>query len=280
MSSEGDAFSTTFSNDGKKLFYLKRAGPDDVAELWSTEMTSGRSDRVVPGYGIDATLPEYYASYAVTKNGDRLAFVKKDEKGISHLWIASTDHRSSPEQLTSVENEDEPMFLPDGNLVYRASEGGKNYIYTRQQDGSGRKRLLEQAVLDLTAVSPDGRWIVVLQKDDADKDFPYRELAYPHGGGTPVMICTNCFPSWSVDGKYLIVQTAPATNLRSQAFLLPVSGSGLPELPPEGLGDPEDLKRSSRGIVLPRGVDSVLSSDNYSYTITNIRRNIYRIPIS
>jgi Tol biopolymer transport system component len=156
MSSEGDAFSTTFSADGTKLFYLKRAGQNDVAELWSTELTSGRSDRVVPGYGIDATLPDYYASYAVTKDADRVAFVKNDEKGISHLWIASTDHRSSPEQLASVENEDEPMFLPNGNVLYRASEGGKNYIYTRQQDGSGRKKLLEEAILDLTAVSPVG----------------------------------------------------------------------------------------------------------------------------
>ena len=75
------------------------------------------------------------------------------------------------------------MFLPNGNLVYRASEGGKNYIYTRHRDGSGRKKLLEEAILDLTAVSPDGRWIVVLQRDDANKDYPYQTLAYPKGGG-------------------------------------------------------------------------------------------------
>ena len=154
MLSEGDAFSTTFSTDGTKFFYLKRAGQNDIAELWSTELASGRSDRVLPGYGIDATLPGYYASYAVTTDGTRLAFVKKDEKGISHLWMASTDHRSSPQQLASAENEDEPMFLPNGGLIYRASEGGNNYIYTRQPDGSGRRKLLDQAILDLTAVSP------------------------------------------------------------------------------------------------------------------------------
>src|SRR5579863_7264855 len=33
MSSEGDAFSTTFSRDGSKLFYLKRAGQQEIAEL-------------------------------------------------------------------------------------------------------------------------------------------------------------------------------------------------------------------------------------------------------
>jgi serine/threonine protein kinase/Tol biopolymer transport system component len=280
MSSEGDAFSTTFSRDGTKLFYLKRAGQNDVAELWSTELTTGKSDRVAPGYGIDATFVDYYASYAVTEDGNWVAFLKRDEKGISHIWIASTDHRTSPQQLPSVENEDSPIFLPNGDLVYRASEGGKNYIYTRHRDGSGRKRFLEEAILDLTAVSPDGRWIVVLQKDDADKDHPYRTVAYPKEGGKPVIVCALCYRGWSVDGKYLALQFQPLPH-SLETYLLPVSGeNGLPELPPEGLIGPEDLKKSNRVMVLPRGVDSAFGPEKYSYTITNIRRNIYRIPIS
>jgi Tol biopolymer transport system component len=281
MSSEGDAFCTTFSTDGKKLFYLKRAGQNDIAELWSTELTNGRSDRVVPGYGIDSTFPDYYASYAVTQDGQRVAFVKRDAKGTSHLWIASTDHRTSPQQLASVENEDSPMFLPNGDLVYRASEGGKNYIYTRHPDGTGRKKLLEQAILDLTAVSPDGRWLAVLQKNDADKDHPYRTLAYPNGGGKPITMCALCLVNWTVDGKYLAIQLRLPRNQQSPTYLLPVGGkSGLPELPPEGLSGPEDSKKSNRGMMLPGEVDSVLEPEKYSYTITNIRRNIYRIPIS
>jgi WD40 repeat protein len=277
MSSEGDAFSTTFSRDGTKLFYLKRAGQNDTVELWSTELASGRSDRVIPGYGIDETLPDYYASYAVTEDAHRVAFVKRDEKGISHLWIASTDHRTSPQQLPSVENEDSPMFLPNGNLVYLASEDGKNYIYTRQPDGSGRKKLLEEAILDLAAVSPDGRWIVVLKKDDADKDHPYRLLAYPNGRGEPVKLCAMCLVSWSVDGKYLVLQFG-LPDITS-TYLLPLSGERrLPELPPEGLSGPEDLRKSRAELVPPR-VDSVLGPEKYSYTITNTRRNIYRIPI-
>lgn len=283
MSSEGDAFSTTLSRDGTKLFYLKRAGQNDAAELWNTELASGRSDRVIPGYGIDATLLDYYASYAVTKDGKRVAFVKKDEKGVAHLWIASTDRRSSPEQLASVENEDEPMFLPNGDLVYRASEGGKNYIYTRRQDGSGRQRLLAQEILDLLAVSPDGRWISVFQKDDKDKEHPYRTVLYPNGGGRPAEVCASCNLWWSVDGTYVFLQFGPmlGPDPHSQIYLLPVSGKRpLPDLPPEGLNGPEDLKNSNRRIVLPRGVDSVLGPQKYSYTVTNIRRNIYRIPIS
>ena len=172
------------------------------------------------------------------------------------------------------------MFLPNGDLVYRANEGGKNYIYTRRQDGSGRKKLLEQAILDLDPVSPDGRWIVVLQRDDTDKDHPYRTLAYPIGGGKPVMICQLCYLSWSVNGKYLALQFLPPPQSQ-ETFLLPVNRErGLPELPPEGFGGPEEVKKSNRVIVLPNGVDSAFGPEKYSYTMTNIRRNIYRIPIS
>jgi serine/threonine protein kinase/Tol biopolymer transport system component len=283
MSSEGDAFFTTFSKDGRKLFYLKKAGPNDIAELWSTDLTSGGSDRVVPAYGIDATLLEYYSSYSVTKDGERVAFVKKDEKGISHLWIASTDRRSSPQRLTSAESEDEPMFLPNGNLIYRASEGGRNYVYTRQQDGTGREKWLEKEIMDLQSVSPDGRWIIVFQKDDTDKEHPYRTVAYPNGGGKPEVVCATCNLWWSVDGKYEFLQFAPTLgpDPYSKNYLLPVIGKrGLPELPPDGLSGPEDLKQSTMITVLPRGVDSVLGPEKYSYTITNTRRNIYRIPIS
>ena len=280
MSSEGDTFSAMFSTDGTKLFYLKWAGQNGVAELWSIDLTSGRNDRVVPGYAIEETLGGYYASYTVTVDGNRVAFVKRDEKGISHLWLASTDHRTSPEQLASLENEDEPMFLPNGKLVYRASESGKNYIYTRQPDGSERKKLLEEAILDLTAVSPDGRWVAVLEKDDLDKDHPYRTLAYPTGGGKPVTLCALCYLAWSIDGKYLTVQFHPPLH-SLETYSLPVRAErGLPDLPPEGLSGPEDARKVNRVTVLPKGADSAFGPERYSYTVTNIRRNIYRIPIS
>lgn len=280
MSSEGDVFFTRLSSDGSKLFYLKRAGQSDAPELWSTELTSGKSDRVVPGYGIDPTFPNYDMSYDVTQDGNWVAFLKRDEKQIQHIWIASTDHRTSPQQLPSVEDEDSPIFLPNGDLVYRASEAGKNYIYTRQRDGSGRKKLLEEPILDLTAVSPDGRWIAVLEKDDTDKDHPYRTLAYPIGAGKPVTLCALCYLRWSVDGKYLGFQFQPPPH-SAETFVFPVSaGRQLPDLPPEGLSSPEDSRKANRVTVLPKGVDSVLGPDKYSYTVKSVRRNIYRIPIS
>ena len=66
-----------------------------------------------------------------------------------------------------------------------------------------------------------------------------------------------------------------------ETFLLPMSAErGLPDLPPEGLATPEDSRKAHRVSVLTKGVDSEFGPGKYSYTITNVRRNIYRIPIS
>jgi hypothetical protein len=79
----------------------------------------------------------------------------------------------------------------------------------------------------------------------------------------------------------MTLQFKPTPNSPSGTYLLPVSGEDeLPQLPPEGLSRPEDLNKSNRTIILPIGVDSALRPEKYSYTETNIRRNIYRIPIS
>jgi hypothetical protein len=93
------------------------------------------------------------------------------------------------------------------------------------------------------------------------------------------VLCAACLVSWSVDGKYLVVQLGLPNYIKS-IFCLPVIVErGLPELPPQGLRGPEDI-RKPRQQMLPRRVNSVLGPEKYSYTIASIRRNIYRIPLS
>ena len=161
----------------------------------------------------------------MTQDGQRVAFVKRDAKGTSHLWIASIDHRTSPQQLASVGMRDlADVPAESGIWSTEPARAGKNYTYTRHPDGTGRKKLLEQAILDSTAVSPDGRWLAVLQKNDADKGRPYRTLAYPNGGGKPVMMCALCLVNWTVDRKYLAIQFGLPRNQQSPTYLLPVGG--------------------------------------------------------
>jgi Tol biopolymer transport system component len=275
ISEEGTTFAGTFSEDGKKLYYLKKSGGESKIELWSTDLETGRSERVVPGYEVESGFDAQ--NYAVSPDGEKVVFVRKDEKGISHLWVASTDHRKSPEQLASDGNEDSPNFTLGGDLIYRASENGKNYLYRRKLDGSGRQRLMDTDLFSVGTVSPDGRWTMVGLKQDQDQKYPIHVMAYPNGGGSPVVVCrTLCIAGWSVDGKFFQVQIG--ANREWESFLLPIKKeTGLPELPKEGLEESKELK----GIVkFPLGgADTVMGPEKYAYTKINVRRNIYRVPL-
>jgi eukaryotic-like serine/threonine-protein kinase len=275
VSSEGTAFGGRLSNDGKKLLYLRMIGQGNDAELWMVDLSSGRSEHILPGYGV---LRGFTPNFSVGKDGS-LVITRKDEKGVSHLWVGSTDRRSSPRELESSVSEDSPRLLPNGDLIYRASEDGKNYVYTRKQDGSGRRKLVEEPILDLGMISPDGRWISVAQKSDEDNDHPYRTVLYPTSAGSPVVICgLLCVSDWTTEGGHMVVQFGGA-NEDATVVLLPVTKTGLPELPPGGFRGPQDVKLGGKNVLVPQGLDSVISPQKYSYTRTTVRRNIYRVPL-
>ena len=272
VSAEGDTAVGTFTADGKKLFYLKRSGPEGKTELWSTELGSGKSERVIPGYEVESGFDT--KNYAISRDGQKVAFASKDEKGIAHIWIASTEHRTSPVSLPSAENEDSPGFLPNGDLVYRAQEGGKNYIYTQKQDGSGRRKLIETPELTLTGISPDGKWLVAGDVVREDADYPVRLRAYASDGGAAVDICRLlCQVDWSMDSSHMILEAEGV-----EYILDTQKGTALPQLPAGGFRTPEELKTAAKGKTFPP-TDSMVSLEKYAYTKTTVRRNIFRVPV-
>lgn len=278
MSSEGSTSWGVFSSDKKRFFYLKQSGQSEEAELWATDLATGQNDRVLPEYGTEAGIAS--GNFAISRDGHAVAIARRDAKGQSHLWIGSADHVNAPKELELAGNEDSPFFLPDGDLVYRAEENGRNYLYTRKQDGSGRRKLREQPILEVLAVSPDGRWAAFGEEDNANNEHHSRIGAYPLAGGEPVVLCrTLCFAGWTLDGRYMFFQFG--ANRDTGTFFLPVrKETGLPDLPAEGLGGPEELKaKAKKSVVIPDAVDSALSLEQYSFTRAAIRRNIYRVLI-
>jgi eukaryotic-like serine/threonine-protein kinase len=276
LTSEGDTSRTTLSQDGRRLYFLKRNGRNAKGELWNTELASGQSESLLPGYEVEAG-PDT-KNYAISRDGKRIAFAMKDEKGLSHLWIAPTDRRSSPKQWESQENEDSPSFLPDGDLIYRASRGGKNYLYTKKQDGSGEKRIMDEPILRLESLSPDGNWAIVARSDKAE-EHPYRVEAYPIGEGTPVVLCrTMCWADWDLSGTHMFITFLGGRDA-STYFLATENRRGIPKLPAGGVFGGQELRGLDKVKVIPVVVESAITPDFYSYSRTNIRRNLYRIPI-
>ena len=269
ISSEGNADRASFSSDGNSLYFLMTNGQTRGDELWVKDLTSGKVERVLPGYSM--------GDYSVSHDGKEVAFTMNDQSGRSGLWIAPTSRRSSPVHISSTAIEDSPFFLPDGDLVFRAIEGGANFLYRMKADGTGRRKISPQRVFDVYAVSPDGRWIIAGGLG-ADQERTAQVTAFAVDGSKTVPFClVYCPVTWDTTGKFMYVY--PPT-LRNATFPLPVvSASGLPSLPPAGIERMEDFARAKSAAVIPRMVDSAVSPSLYAYTVKNTRRNLYRIPL-
>src|SRR6266403_4647953 len=157
LSSEGDAFGTMFSWDGRKLYYQMQSG-ENGADLWSRELETGKTERVVSSSAI---LPgSAIGHYSVSHDGKQVAFSMRDRSGKSRLWLSHTDHRSSPRELISISSQDCPNILPNGELVFRSIEDGQRFLYRSKPDGTERRKIIADPILEQYSVSPDGRWVV------------------------------------------------------------------------------------------------------------------------
>jgi hypothetical protein len=245
-------------------------------ELGDIDLASRKNERVLPGYSVEPGGITNSMNYAVSKDGKQIAFAKKDEHDVSHLWLATTDHRSSPRQVPSTANEDFPFFLPQGDVIFRSIENGRNFLYRMRPDGSGRQKIDPEPIFDFIATSPDGRWAVV-QTKGPDEQHPYSVIAYPVEGGQSVRLCNSlCWGGWNTGGKFFYLMFGGDQH----TYVLPVSASrGLPDLPAKGVVGGADLKTINIVAVIPHHFHSATGLDSYSYTEESTQRNIYRIPL-
>ena len=271
ISSEGNAVAPSFSSDGNRLYYLMANGQTPGYELWVKDLIGEKIEKVLPGYSMEG--------YSVSRDGKEVAFAMSDPSGHSSLWVAATDHRSSPRRisLAGTETEDSPFFLPNGDLIFRAIESGSNFLYRMKADGSGRQKISPQRIFDLKAVSPDGRWVIA-STPIAGEEHTAEATAFAVDGRATVPLCPGyCFTTWNTAGTVMFVYFP---SLFKGTYPMAVNhDTGLPTLPPSGFGGLADLANAKTAAVIPRQVDSIVSSSVYAYTQENARRNLYRIPL-
>jgi len=270
ISSEGNAGKPTFNSEGNNLYYLMANGQTDRTELWVRNLASGTTERLLPGYSMNA--------YSVSRDGKQVAFSADDPSGRSSLWVAPTNHRSAPVRISpSSAIDDSPHFLPDGDLVFRAIEGGVNFLYRMKADGTGRRKITSVPILDISAISPDGRWFVAAAPISG-QEITAAVSAFPADGGAPVRVCLGyCTLSWDAAGKFIYIHF-PA--LREGIYPLPVQhDTGLPKLPPAGIVQVEDFAKAKAAAAILENVNAAVSPSFYAFTRTNTRRNLYRIPL-
>jgi Tol biopolymer transport system component len=217
-------------------------------------------------------------NYSVSHDDKQVAFSLKDQNGISHVWLSPTDHRSSPRELASAGGQDSARFLPNGDLVLRSTEDGKNFLYRVSQDGTQRRKITPDPILDVHSVSPDGRWVLVSTRE-ADDEQSVATAAYPTDGGPSLLLCkTYCGGDWDVGGRFFYYHGSILEY--ANTYAMPVNPArGIPDFPPGGLTKDVDVKADKRIVVIPQDIESAVRPNYYVYTRHNVRRNIYRIPL-
>jgi eukaryotic-like serine/threonine-protein kinase len=269
ISSEGDASMPRFSSDGRSLYFLMANGQTHGTELWIKDLSGGTGDRVLPGYPMNG--------YSVSQDGKEVAFAVNDQSGHSNLWIAPTNHRSSPVRISSAAVEDSPLFLPEGDLIFRANEGGSNFLYRMKTDGTNRRKISSERILDIIAVSPDGRWVTAAASN-SDNEHTTVTKAYAVDSGAVVPLCLDyCTLSWDTAGRYAYLSFVINGKV---SYATPVMHDvGLPKLPPIGVVGSEYFASTKTSVVIPWFVQSAVNPSVYAYTRENTRRNLYRIQL-
>jgi Tol biopolymer transport system component len=287
ITSEGFALFPSFSPDGKKLYYLRRAGEATSitsGELWVADLESGQRQRLLPDFLM--------RHYTLSADGRRVVFVTSNEAGRYPVWLASLSGRSPPRQVTT-QDARKAFFGTPGQVLFTGQEKGTNFLYRITEDGSGLPERLptpeylgKRLYLADTgfSVSPDGKWAVVRGPTD---DMPTAVMVYPVDGGSPTLICEACAPEssfergpvpsivhWSPDPTQLYL------NFQGSVYAIPLqAGQALPPIPVSGFRTVQDITSLRGARLIAEGAHPSRDPSVYAFTKFSIQRNIYRISV-
>jgi serine/threonine protein kinase/Tol biopolymer transport system component len=277
VSLEGYALNPIFSRDGKKLVYFVSSGASaHRGELWIADLATGLTERLLPGFsiGTGGTAVATRSPFDVSPDGQWVVFETSDSGGQHRLWLAPLDRRSPPRQIPNVEG-DGPLFSSDGAVFFRAREGDYGFAYRVRADGTGRQKVHEHPVIEMTGATPDGRWLAVYARPT--KERAGGTILLPVGGGTPVPVFgTGVRLRWSTDGDFLFI------TLTGRTFVLPVPrGQPLPSMPPTGFASAADIA-AVPGVRLIDADDPAPgpTHDVYAFSRETVQRNLYRVPLA
>ena len=274
ISLEGNTVDVRFTADGKKLFYkvVKQASSswnhsEIPGELRLMDLETGRSEVVMPGF---QTL-----NYDLSVDGHQVVMEIADRHGTSRFWIAMVDHASPPRPIPGVEGK-EPTFGPNGDIVFRRTEGSSGFVYRVRPDGTAMQKVFERPIFIFGGMSRDSRWIKAFAVPAGNEGPSWQAL--PLDGGPSVPISGYTW-HWSASEDSVAISGAPLPSGRS--YIVPLrSGQFVPPELRDGVRSEQEVaalpgaRRIDADMVVPGP-----SADIYAFYRTTTQRNLYRIPI-
>jgi DNA-binding winged helix-turn-helix (wHTH) protein len=273
ISPAGYARGLRFSRDGRFLFYLLRRTPSDVAgRLWQTDVSSGKTEPLTQSVPI--------ASYDVSPDGTQVVFAVTPEHGAAEIWLTSRGGADQPQRLTA-SGEDQPMFGPAGEILFRHSEDRHNYLFLMNADGSNRRKVISTPITDFASMSPDRRLAFA---------WAPAVIAVPLAGGPVRRICpAPCVVRWSPDGASMYITPLPTESAHLTMEIPVPKGESMPVLPVAGVQSLNDAATLSGSRLVDfalfntsRWNDDVAPGQEmgtFAYARTISHRNLFRVPL-
>jgi len=285
ISAEGFARDSQFTPDGTKLVYRWSAKvklvvgsqlSDSSEELRMTDLASGATETLLSGVRV--------GDFTFSPDGKWLFYSAVGSDGVSRLWLLPINRRLPPRQISQpgTSNEEDTVFGSANDLYFVSEENGSRFVYTMKADGSGRRKMLADPVIDLVTLSPDEKWIVTVAAS-RDPATPRVEMAYPAAGGTPVRVCApDCGLQWDARGKFFYVSPeGEGVMSATKTYAIPLAkGQMFPPIPDGGIRTDTRLDKLPGVRVIERAFISIGPDPSiYAYDRSTRRGNLFRIPL-
>jgi len=226
----------SFSRDGKNIaFQSPRDGTDPLQVEIYTMASDGSNQKRVTRLGGFSGVPSW------SPDGKRIIFqVKKLEKnqkwveGFWQIYVMNADGSGVKQLTRGNSNFQVPNWSPDGSkILYFSDQTGNNEIFVMNSDGSNQRQLTDNKADDfLGCWSPDGKNISFV----SNRDSRYEIYVMKSNGKDPTRITYSlgdtiyaaqgsAEPSWSPDGKYILL--AATINDFMDLYVVHPDGSGL-----------------------------------------------------
>jgi Tol biopolymer transport system component len=248
-----------------RIAFVRKPG-----QLW-TMKADGSDKKLVIGSGVDVWHPAWFP------DGNRLVFTTHQE-----TYFVNSDGQG----LTKLPyNYEYPVISPDGQRLagkfsqMKPSEhGGQAFVtddlVVRDLDGKGVTNLTrcsegEHCIITNPSWSPDGLWIAAGMRRAS---MPGYELWLFRSDGAErrkiLSLAGMMMPSWSPDGRRIAFLTRePVQNGAASLWILDADGSGLRQLPMEGLAlldSPPNWSPDGKAIAFVAGLGALKNFSVYT----------------
>jgi hypothetical protein len=201
----GDGYHSAVNHLGTVQF--SSTSPDDYLAL-----TAKNRERWVEQTGHESTVVSTLEgrgnirraeSPVASVDGRWLAFLR-EKGGRARLWVHALDQPNKADRpLTPPQlNVFEMSFLPNGDLVFAASAGGRPGLFTANQAGSIKSLGIGDA--RYPSVSPDGHWLAYSELQGGNWNLWLRDLDNGQTHRFSHAPCNNIEPTWAADSQTLV----------------------------------------------------------------------------